>query len=47
MKKKFIIDLVLYIPFLLCNLIIHGVFGAFEFVKDSHKVFCNYLSKNT
>jgi len=45
--KKIVRDILLYIPFLVGNLFLHGICGAYEFIIDSHKVFCKYFSKNS
>lgn len=34
-----------YVPFLLANLVVHGVYGAYEFIVDTHKEFRKIIKK--
>ena len=44
MNKKILTIILLYIPYFIANLFIHGIYGVYEFVTDTHKEilkFCN------
>lgn len=37
MNKKILHIILLYIPFLIANLFVHGIYGVYEFIIDTHK----------